>query len=427
MPEPATTFEQMEDIASFKPGYWKGRWYDEKWVKAMHDNFQRFSLGANPYYVPFLNINHNDELRHGAIFKTRMDGDTLILSAKNIPSDIAALIKSGQLGERSIEFYEPKQIDGKWDGFFDENGKLVNGPVIRCLSWLGNEAPAVKGLGPLPKPTPQRFHDRKVCRRNERCVSKFSSAQGTTMNPDLIEKLKALGFDVSLIPADATDDLLNAIIGVMQAANGNPAPESPVPETMSAPVLPAPVAPAPTPTPSPVVPAVNGQPSQITMKFMEDYTRATVAAALAPTNAAINRLRAENLVLRNANADGERKRKEAIVDTFLDSVKRQVIPAMRASVKSHLMKCDSGKVRTFSDGKTTGTELEEEMKTIRESYPVHKLAPGDNPTPKIPQGPVNQDAADTIDQNRVNRVLQATPEGRAALKRQQAAATGNRN
>src|SRR5882724_5189883 len=207
-------FEDMADIASFQPGYWKGNYYTPEFVKSLHDNFQKYSAGDSPYYVPFLNLNHKDEFRYGSIVNATMDGDILKLSARKIPKPIADMVRNEHIAERSIEFYEPKMVDGKQEGFFGPDGKLVNGPVIRCLSLLGNQSPAVKGLGPLPTPTPEsgstsKFHERPSQRKT---VSRFSdNAEDSQMNQELLDQLKTLKFDVTLIPADATDELLKAI------------------------------------------------------------------------------------------------------------------------------------------------------------------------------------------------------------------------
>lgn len=238
------------------------------------------------------------------------------------------------------------------------------------------------------------------------------------MSQELVDKLKELGFDVSLIPADATDDLLNAIIAAIQGTNANPPAAPPTdtpPATMSQPAV-APAAPAP----APVLPAMNAQPSQITTtaKFMEDTIRAQVGAYLSQHQTTLNQLRANGLVeLARLRKDDER-RKESLVETFLDEVKSQVTPAMRPGVKSLLMKCDTRTVKTFADGKTTGTDLDEQMKLIRDSYPVHRNAPTGKPV--TVQKPINQ--AGTSDPGRVERMLKATPEGRAALAKQTTAA-----
>jgi len=48
---------------------------------------------------------------------------------------------------------------------------------------------------------------------------------------------------------------------------------------------------------------------------------------------------------------------------------------MRPSVKALLLNLDNGTVKTFTDGKTTGTYLDEMMATIKSTYPAHKNAP----------------------------------------------------
>lgn len=425
MPEPV--LESLTDIASFRPGFWKGRQYTKEFVQALHDNFQRFSTGDNPYYVPFLNINHKDELRHGSIVSARMQGDTLMLSANNIPPEVADWLRGKRLDERSIEFYEPKVINGVQDGFFDESGKLVDGPVIRCLSLLGNESPAVKGLGPLPTPKPQS----QFSERSKRSVSYFS-AKVSTMSQELIDQLKALNFDVSLIPADATDDLLKAIIAAIQATNantpeplpddnqmsGNPAAGTAVGTgTAGGASLPAPSAASLAP-----MQAAGLTPAQITTvtKFMDDRALQAVALETQRNSAFLNKLRADAIVYASRMAADEKRRKESVINAFMDEHKNRINPSQRPGVMRLLMKCDNGTVRAFSDGKTRGTELEEEMKSIVDTYPVHKNAPGSG-NPSIKQ-PATTAATDGVRSEVVNRMLQHTPEGRAVLERQKAAA-----
>lgn len=372
------TVAQLDKIASFKPGFWKGKNYTAEYLKAAHDNFQKYSSGTNPYYVPFCNINHKDEYRHGEIVKTTIDADgTLNLWADNLPEFVGNDLKAGRLGERSIEFFEPTQINGKIDGFFDRDGKLVQTPVIRCLSWLGNESPAVKGLGPLPEP---KF---KAAKFNDRAVSRFSDkAKVIHMDQALLDQLKALDFPIETIPPDATDELLKAIIACAQAKNANPTPEptpEPVVTNSDTTGTPAPSATG-VPSSAPLATALQGtgmNPSQITTvtKFFDDFA-SNLRQQITGNVGDLNALRATNeAIVRNAKKQLE-DGKRAAISRFFDECgigkgkSGQITPAMQKTLEPLLMLCDNSTVRKFSDGKTDGTALEEKFSELRKTLPV---------------------------------------------------------
>lgn len=432
MPSPATPVvpsipltAEMERIAAFSPGTWNGVTYSKQFVHDLYANFQRYSTGANPWYVPYINVNHNDELKTGRIGKATMEGDTLYLWADQIPMQLASVIKSKMLNTQSVEFIEPKVVNGQVRGFVGPDGKIVQGPVLKCLSLLGNEVPAVKGLPPLPEPKVSKFRD-----TGGRTV-RFSLTQGGKMNPDLLNKLQQMGFNVALLPADATDDLLNEIIKLTQSLNANPAPN-----TVTTNADPTAVPAVPQTVPSPQVPGTNpattlamptmgngAMPEQIVMKFRQELG-GMVAAAVAPLNLQLKGL-AGQLGTINANAAKQLAAgRDEIVRRFLDEMgtSGQVSPAMRPGVEAMLKTLDHQVVRKFADGKTDGSALDEAMAGIRNTYPKQRTAPG-NGNPTVRQPAVNPPAnTGTSRPDVVARVMGATPEGRAALKRQTAAA-----
>lgn len=411
MPAPIQLYPGLKRVASFRPGVWNGRPFSRQFVQYLYDNFQEYSTGDKPWYVPFVNLNHNDEFRFGKISKAELDkSGTLFLWAENLPVSVAQWLDAHMLDERSIEFIEPK-IDPKTKavlGFTLPDGSVCKTPVLKCLSLLGNDVPAVKGLPPMPAVSYMRDTGGRV--------SQFSSRTGPRMNQELLNQLQALGFDLSKIPADATDDLLNEILKMVQAANKNvPAPD---PSKMSQLPNPAP-APTLTPTPAPAapltpaLPGLQGQPEQVIMKFFDTM--------LAPMRTEMNQLRAQaSAAVTNSNASNERNR-DTIVTAFLDRMGKsgQVSPAMRPGVEKSLKRCDYLKVSKFSaklaDGREQGTDLEEQMNLIETTYPVMRT----HNNPSVTQDAPGQGSA--VRPEVVNRALQGSPEGRAYLARQKAA------
>jgi len=105
------------------------------------------------------------------------------------------------------------------------------------------------------------------------------------MNQELLDQLKTLKFDVTLIPADATDELLKAIIAALQVGSANPIPES-SPEPVSTPMADPSGMPAPSAAP---LAAAGLNPSQITTvtKFMDAVAATAATTRLSCTSARI--------------------------------------------------------------------------------------------------------------------------------------------
>jgi hypothetical protein len=435
MPSPIQLVPELRKVASFRPGNWNGRNFDKSFVQSLHDNFQKYSAGQNPWYKPFVNINHNDEFRFGRIAKTELAKDgTLYLWAENLPQQVADWLTSHMLDERSIEFIEPK-IDktGQLLGFTGPDGKIVRTPVLKCLSLLGNDVPAVKGLPPIPPVTYQMRDTGGV-------VLKFSSkAGGNRMNEELLNQLRALGFDVSKLPPETTDDQLNTLIAAIQAifgggtnangtTNGNgaaTAPQTNMAQAGTAGVATLNPGHAATQPQNPVVPqlpALTGQPEQLILKF-RDNMLAEVRNMLGPINQGLNQIRAnQNAITSQAMQQAEAVKNGRITE-FLDRMGKsgQVSPAMRPGVEKFLRKCDAAKVSKFSaklaDGRETGTELDEQMNHIETTYPVLRT----HNNPHIAQPNPGQAGNNGVRSEIVQRALNSTPEGRAYLQRQKAA------
>lgn len=428
MPSPIQLVPGLRKVASFRPGNWNGRNFDKSFVQSLHDNFQKYSSGQNPWYTPFVNINHNDEFRFGRIAKTELGKDgTLYLWAENLPQQVADWLTVHMLDERSIEFIEP-QIDksGQLLGFTGPDGKIVRTPVLKCLSLLGNDVPAVKGLPPIPPVTYQM-------RDTGGIVLKFSSRAGVKrMNEELLNQLRALGFDVSKLPPETTDDQLQNLIqaiqaifgggtnGATNAATGTDGTQTNMAQAGTAGVASLNPGQVQTPAPAlPQLPQLTGQPEQLILKF-RDTIIGEVRSMLNPINQGLNQIRATQTAINSQAMQQAEAVKNGRIGEFLDRMGKvgKVSPAMRPGVESFLRKCDAVKVSKFSaklaDGRESGTELDEQMNLIEATYPVQKVFND----PKVQQG--NPGQGNGVRPEIVQRALNSTPEGRAYLARQKA-------
>jgi hypothetical protein len=120
-------------------------------LRSLAANFKKY-LGE---YRPFVSLNHDDGLRFGRITDCYLDGDTLYLDAEGIPVEVGRWVNEGKLAEPSIEFWSGPDYVGK-------DGRPATGRVLKSLTLLGNQPPAVKGMPPLPAAT---FAHRGTVRR----------------------------------------------------------------------------------------------------------------------------------------------------------------------------------------------------------------------------------------------------------------------
>lgn len=377
----------MDDIASFRPGVWNGKPFGPEFIRTLHDNFQKYSAGASPYYRPYLSINHKNavamgdgftvkDLRFGVVDGARVGpGHTLVLSAGEIPEPVGAMRNSGQLTEPSIEFFEPVYDDdgNLVDGFRRPDNSIEPGPVLKCLTFLGSDAPAVKGLPPLP--AAKFSHGARV--------SKFGVAMDRTA---MLEALKAFNVDTSIIPDAIPDEVIAAWLASLQAAQagqsqapGNTAPDATGGQAGSgattmadATALAPTLAPAPVPGPAPIPGVGNAQPSTVTLKFAD----AATASVFTNLQSQLRTLGGQVGVLAQQNAASANRDKETRVRRFLDSLatpdrdgKVRITPAQKETLAPLLMKCDTVKVRKFADGKGVGSELDEMENLMTAKFP----------------------------------------------------------
>lgn len=427
--EPTST---MDDIASFRAGVQNGIPYTREQLAEAVDNFNRFSDGSPPWYVPYLSINHNDGYAFGSIVAARMDGDVLRLSAEDIPLPVAQAVKAGRLRSPSIEFFGPKLDDdgNVVDAFRDEDGEMVPGLVIKCLTFLGNIPPAVKGLGPLPTPVRKFSHS-----AGELPVVKFS---GESMDRQaMMTALQAAGMDTASITDAVPDEVLKAILDTIQQAANEPDADNKFSDDagdnddekkkMAAGMGSKDFA------GSNEIRGSN-QAGQIKAmnakdpwdgedrKDYNDYKNSdnlpsSVKKFADQLQAEVKQLRG---IVRTLQGEGAVQRdavKRGIVKVFMDEVcggrTPRVAPANREVTEKLLMKCSHAEVRAFADGsKKTGTELEEMMAAIR-SGPVVRTFGDQLADPAA--------SVSGMSPERRKQLLSHTPEGKAVVRRETAA------
>lgn len=216
----------LTGIVSFRPGTWNGIEVSEQDERDMVANFAKYSTGDSPYYSPYISINHKDELKSGSVSNAYMQGDRLVLDGKNIPSEVGEWIESHQIEQPSIEFWKPTYENGKIvEGFMCPDGQYSQTCVLKCVTFLGNDAPAVKGLPNLPMPAPQhqQFSHRKQTAKalTFACTAGMGDMMGD--RAQMLAALQAMGFDTTSWPDTMPDEVIASILKGVQAQSANPA------------------------------------------------------------------------------------------------------------------------------------------------------------------------------------------------------------
>lgn len=333
----------------------------------MADNFAKFSTGHDPYYRPFINLNHKDELGSGLLTGARFDGSALHLDADHVPESVGAWANAKRLHSASVEFWQPKRdAAGNLIGtFMMPSGEYSPTPVIKCLSLLGNDAPGMKGMSELPV---ARFSDRY---RPDGKPVKFS---GGAMD-ELINQLAAKGFDTTKM----TD--LNTLLQYLIDCGATPS--TPAAATAADPgegqTAPVPMADV-TATGGGIggglaVPSITSgaagspAPTSLTLKFNDSTGKPVVAVIPYPPELARAQYAANQslalIVTRGAAVAADLKRqrdtsKGVAIKAFSDRMATaNVAPATIAAQVKVLSVLDHDAVKKFADGKGTGTQLEE--------------------------------------------------------------------
>lgn len=217
----------LRGIASFRPGKWNGQTITLKDEQDMVANFQKYSTGDQPYYRPYLSINHKDELACGYVNGCYLDGEILTLDGTDLPAPVAQWIRDKQIRQPSIEFWEPSfdSNGNAIDGFMMPDGNYSPTCVLKCVTLLGADAPAVKGLRDLPAPTP-KFSDRS--RKPKHGKAKRFACEATTGvqkmgdRSQMIAALQRMGMDTSVITDAVPDETLSAFLKMVQTQGNNP-------------------------------------------------------------------------------------------------------------------------------------------------------------------------------------------------------------
>lgn len=444
---------RFDDIVSFRSGTWNGKDHGPDFLGTLVANFRKFSSGPNPYYKPYVSLNHKDEFRAGFVSGAELSDDggepVLTLDADDVPEDVGQLRAAGAITQPSIEYFQPvyNEAGELVDGFRQPDGTICPTPVLKCLTLLGADSPAVKGLPDLPfakyNDAAQKYADR-VRRDQERLkfgVSALSfandsptdSLQTPTEVPTMdraamLAALAAMNVDVNVFTEAVPDEVIKAVLEAMQKAQGNPGATPPdmskTPPIQMADVTGSTGA-ATLPTPAPSSPAIPGMPtatpSRVTLQFAD---KTASAAFIKAEEARINQILANQAALERAQQQSLATMKFNDVTAFVRQLgtkdangKVRIQPAQAPILTRQLMRCDAVRVQKFSDG-SQGTELEAEKRNLLATLPFLKLgerlADPSNPTTGVNNG-------GGLDADRRRRMLAATPQGKEILKKEGAA------
>lgn len=364
----------MDNIHSATPGVWNGVPVSLGDMRDMADNFQQFSSGDNPYYRPFILVNHDDALAGGLVTGARFDGAELHLDGDHIPEPVGAWANGKQLHGASIEFWHPKYDDAGniVEGFMRPDGTYSPTKVIKSLSLLGNQAPGMKGMSELPT---ARFSD-------------STSTGGSAVNrDDLIAALAAQGFDATKLTD--LDTLLQYLVdckakpGDVAAGVGDPA------QAQGVDLNPMPMADLVAGAGGVggaggglAVPSITGgagagtpAPTSLTLKFNDSAGKPVVGTVtlptgyvLAPANGGLTAADRQALAFLAQNgqavaADMKRQREQSkaqAIKGFGDRMAAaNVPPATIKAQQAVLFALPHDVTRKFADGKNSGTALDE--------------------------------------------------------------------
>lgn len=387
----------VHGIAAFRPGTHNGLPHSPEFLRQLVANFQKFSTGPAPHYTPYVSLNHDDGLACGDVTGASLAGPEpqLMLDADRVPDTIRAWARSGRLRQPSIEYFEPER-DPKTgrviDGFRGPDGTVVETPVLKALTLLGNKPPAVKGLKPL---SAARFtHAGGIVRR--------FSGEVVMDRQAMLQALQAAGMDVAAVTDAVPDAVLQAVLACVQQAATT--------QTMS--------------DDQDADDAGKGgdtDPTKMshagaTVKFT-DRTGAsrvgTLADFVADQQAQLDALRAGQTALQRDQQQRLTEAKRDKVRRFCDDLgaSGQLAPAARPAMEALLLNCDDVTVRKFADGKADGTALAEQMAALKATLPVVRKFGDKMADPLAGNGQPALSDADKA------AMLKATPLGRAALER----------
>lgn len=132
---------EIKNAEILSVGTWNGTKVSESDLDEMVSNFQAGVI------EPYLNLDHDDKFTDrvkaslkvaalGYVSALRREGEKLIADFKQVPERVAALIESGAIKKRSVEFFRKG---------FKQNGKVWDN-VLKAVSFFGADIPAVNNL-----------------------------------------------------------------------------------------------------------------------------------------------------------------------------------------------------------------------------------------------------------------------------------------
>ena len=379
-------------IAVFRRGTWNGQKYGDEAPHKLAESFEYFRKPdpqtGEPFYEPYVSINH-DEYPHLAGFQFGLlsavhvdDKGLLQLDANEVPEEIGELVRSGKLRKPSLEFAEP-QRDASGNligGMVGPDGKIYDGPVIKCLTFLGSEAPGVKGLPDLPDPVPSRkLSDNTVKRFAASGLKLARLMESPAMDRQAtIQALQTAGVDCSTLTDAVPDEFLAAILAAFQKINAaTPAPDDTTQlNDANGGVATMPsggAAPAGTPAGSATAP------SQVLVKFRQQYP-GVLEALTGELGGTIQSLQAKAKDVSRVQAVVIDGHKDTCIQAFFDRMNAsgQITEAEVPGLKRMLSVLDHSTVKKFADatlafkGRTagSGTQLEEALAEMERARPV---------------------------------------------------------
>lgn len=438
MPEPTDTpkVAKVRNLVAFTAGLRNGENYGPGDIRELVDNFHRFQSvdpgTGRPYWLPYASINHEegkyDGLSVGDVVDARVgtsdDGTpALILDLDRVPPDVKTNLDSGRLRAVSVEFFDPDSP------FVGPDGKPVDGPVLKSVSFLGAMSESSKGM-PAPVAT---FADRVKVRR-------FSS-ESAMDRQQIIAALQAAGVDTTLVTDAVPDELLQSMMKAVQSSqkgddgtnsmgdqddqddkddvqsfkdrlrkfldidddpnnpdgqdkkfavgdeSGNQAGQRAAMNHYDPPTH---------DEDGDVLGWVRGK----NRKNSDDDSNDDITKKFADLRRQARAIDSQNQRIMRFQAEQILNAKKAKIKRFCDdlSASGQLQPATRPAMESLLLKCDDVTIRKFSDKKKTGTDLDEQMARLKATLP--KVRTFGDKVPDPAGGPVSDVRQEVIDRMR---------------------------
>ena len=400
----------------FKPGFWKGDYYSAADCKRIVENYAKYSTGEEPYIKPKTKLGHDDEQRlansmgmpnQGPITGCRLTEDGGVeLDIENVPLPTGKEIEAKRINDGSVEldWNVPDPNDPR---------KIIPGPVLMGIAFLGEEHPGVKGL-PAPKVT--KFSE--PTNRQRRTI-RFSEV--SPMNRDeLISQLKAKGLDIGADPslANLPDDALAALLKSLPAPAASATPSTVAPgANMSGTVADANPTPATTnPSPDSAIPNKEDY-SAMKKKFDDMETQMNhMSAKLAEACKDKEETKMAVAMAKDYQAGIREQKKARATETVEKAINEgRAIPAAKNALISDLCLLSNEKKDCFAAGHANAgkTPFETACEELLKRPADRRFSANANPL-----GSGNGE--NKIDPARRAKLLSATESGRNILRREAA-------